>query len=102
MKLGTVALIGGSIFVLIGSAIGLAGTDVILSLIINEGITLLTAMGYVELGSALPETGGGYLGVREGLARPNAFFSGRMAWFAHIVAGGIFLIFCWFWFNSYP
>ena len=66
------------------------------ALIINAGITLFTAMGYAELGSALPEAGGGYLWVREGLPRPNAFFSGWMAWFAHIVAGS--LIFCWFWF----
>ena len=44
-------------------------------------------MGYAELGSAMPEVGGGYLWVREGLPRPNAFISGWMAWFAHIVAG---------------
>ncbi len=32
-------------------------------------------MGYAELGSAMPEAGGGYLWVREGLRRPNAFIS---------------------------
>jgi basic amino acid/polyamine antiporter, APA family len=53
----------------------------------------------LNLDQLFPEAGGEYLGVREGLARPNAFFSGRMAWFAHIVAAGIFLILCWFWFN---
>ncbi len=92
VMLGIAAMIGGSIFVLTGPAIGLAGTAVILALIINAGITLFTAMGYAELGSALPEAGGGYLWVREGLPRPNAFFSGWMAWFAHIVAGSLYSV----------
>ena len=45
------------------------------------------SMAYAELGSAIPEAGGGYQWVREGLPRPNAFISGWMAWFAHIIAG---------------
>ncbi len=73
VKLGTAALIGGSIFVLTGPAIGLAGTDVILSLIINECITLFTAMGYAELGSALPETGEGIVGLEKVLHDPMPF-----------------------------
>jgi amino acid transporter len=36
-------------------------------------------MGYAELGSAMPEAGGGYIWVREGLRRPNAFISGWIA-----------------------
>jgi APA family basic amino acid/polyamine antiporter len=92
IMLGIAAMIGGSIFVLTGPAIGLAGTAVSFALIINACITLFTAMGYAELGSALPEAGGGYLWVREGLPRPNAFFSGWMAWFAHIVAGSLYSV----------
>jgi amino acid transporter len=49
-------------------------------------------MAYAELGSAMPEAGGGYLWVREGLPRPNAFISGWMAWFAHIVAGSLYAV----------
>lgn len=70
---------GGAIFVLTGPAIGLAGPAVIIAFILNAIITLFTAMGYAELGSAMPEAGGGYLWVREGLPRPNAFISGWMA-----------------------
>src|SRR3954464_14217040 len=92
VMIGIAAMIGGSIFVLTGPAIGLAGSAVILAFIINAIITLFTAMGYAELGSALPEAGGGYLWVREGLPRPNAFFSGWMAWFAHIVAGSLYSV----------
>ena len=49
-------------------------------------------MGYAELGSAMPEAGGGYLWVREGLPRPNAFISGWMAWLAHIIAGSLYAV----------
>ncbi len=89
---GIAAMIGGSIFVLTGSAIGLAGSAVIIAFVINATITLFTAMAYAELGSAMPEAGGGYLWVREGLPRPNAFISGWMAWFAHIVAGSLYAV----------
>jgi len=90
--IGIAGLVGGAIFVLTGPAIGLAGGSVIVAFIINAIITLFTAMGYAELGSAIPEAGGGYLWVREGLPRPNAFISGWMAWFAHIVAGSLYAV----------
>jgi APA family basic amino acid/polyamine antiporter len=92
MMIGIAGLVGGAIFVLTGPAIGLAGGSVIIAFIINAIITLFTAMGYAELGSAIPEAGGGYLWVRKGLPRPNAFISGWMAWFAHIVAGSLYAV----------
>jgi len=92
IMVGIAAMIGGAIFVLTGPAIGLAGGSVILAFIINAIITLFTAMGYAELGSAMPEAGGGYLWVREGLPRPNAFISGWMAWLAHIIAGSLYAV----------
>ena len=92
VMIGIAGMIGGSIFVLTGPAIGLAGSSVILAFIINAIITLFTAMGYAELGSAMPEAGGGYLWVREGLRRPNAFISGWMAWLAHIIAGSLYAV----------
>ena len=92
VMIGIAAMIGGAIFVLTGPAIGLAGSSVILAFIINAVITLFTAMGYAELGSAMPEAGGGYLWVREGLPRPNAFISGWMAWLAHIIAGSLYSV----------
>jgi basic amino acid/polyamine antiporter, APA family len=92
IMIGIAGMIGGAIFVLVGPAIGLAGSAVIIAFVINGIITLFTAMGYAELGSAMPEAGGGYLWVREGLPRPNAFISGWMAWFAHIVAGSLYSV----------
>jgi APA family basic amino acid/polyamine antiporter len=92
VMVGIAGMIGGAIFVLTGPAIGLAGSAVILAFIINAIITLFTAMAYAELGSAMPEAGGGYLWIREGLPRPNAFISGWMAWFAHIIAGSLYAV----------
>jgi APA family basic amino acid/polyamine antiporter len=92
IMVGIAAMIAGAIFILIGPAINLAGGAVIVAFAINGLITLFTAMGYAELGSAMPEAGGGYLWVREGLPRPNAFISGWMAWLAHIVAGSLYAV----------
>jgi basic amino acid/polyamine antiporter, APA family len=92
LMVGIAAMVGGSIFVLTGPAIGLAGSAVIVAFIVNAIITLFTAMAYAELGSAMPEAGGGYLWVREGLPRPNAFISGWMAWLAHIIAGSLYAV----------
>lgn len=89
---GIAAMIAGAIFILVGPAINLAGGAVIVAFAVNGIITLFTAMGYAELGSAMPEAGGGYLWVREGLPRPNAFISGWMAWLAHIVAGSLYAV----------
>ena len=92
IMVGIAAMIAGAIFILIGPAINLAGGAVIIAFIINGIITLFTAMGYAELGSAMPEAGGGYLWVREGLPRPNAFISGWMAWLAHSIAGSLYAV----------
>ena len=92
IMVGIAAMIAGAIFILIGPGINLAGGAVIIAFIINGMITLFTAMGYAELGSAMPEAGGGYLWVREGLPRPNAFISGWMAWLAHSVAGSLYAV----------
>ncbi len=89
---GIAAMIAGAIFILIGPAINLAGGAVLIAFIINGVITLFTAMAYAELGSAMPEAGGGYLWVREGLPRPNAFISGWMAWLAHSIAGSLYAV----------
>ena len=55
----------GALFVLTGPAIGLAGPATIIAFIINAVITLFTAMGYAELGSAMPEAGSGYCGLEK-------------------------------------
>ncbi|XVH33484.1 amino acid permease (plasmid) [Haloferacaceae archaeon DSL9] len=90
--LGIGAMIGGSIFVLTGLAAGEAGPALILAFALNGVITIFTAMVYAELGSAIPEPGGGYLWVRQALGRSQAFLSGWMSWFAHAVAGSLYIL----------
>ena len=90
--IGVGAMIGAGIFVLTGIAAGVAGPALIIAFALNGIITVLTAMVYAELGSAIPEAGGGYLWVKEGLPGPNGFLSGWMSWFAHAVAGSLYAV----------
>jgi APA family basic amino acid/polyamine antiporter len=90
--IGVGAMIGAGIFVLTGIAAGTAGPALILAFLLNGAITLITAMVYAELGSAIPEAGGGYLWVKEALPSVNGFLSGWMSWFAHSVAGSLYAL----------
>lgn len=89
---GVGAMIGAGIFVLTGEAAGIAGPALILSFALNGFVTIFTAMVYAELGSAIPEAGGGYLWIKEGLPGSNAFLAGWMSWFAHSVAGALYAL----------
>lgn len=89
---GVGAMIGAGIFVLTGEAAGISGPALVLSFALNGIVTLFTAMVYAELGSAIPEAGGGYLWIKEGLPGSNAFLAGWMSWFAHAVAGALYAL----------
>jgi amino acid transporter len=89
---GIASMIGGAIFVLVGPAMSQAGPSLMIAFLINGLITVFTALTYAELGSAIPEAGGGYKWIREGLPRPNAFISGWMSWFAHMIAGSLYAV----------
>jgi len=90
--IGVGAMIGAGIFVLTGIAAGTAGPSLFLVFLLNGFVTLLTAMSYAELGSAIPEAGGGYLWIRKSLSRAQGFLSGWMSWFAHAVAGSLYAL----------
>lgn len=90
--IGIAAMIGGAIFVLVGPAMNESGPALMVVFVINGIITLFTALVYAELGSAIPEAGGGYQWIREGMPRPNAFISGWMGWFAHMIAGSLYAV----------
>lgn len=90
--IGVGAMIGAGIFVLTGEAAGVAGPSLTLSFALNGVVTIFTAMVYAELGSAIPEAGGGYLWIKEGLPGANAFLAGWMSWFAHAVAGALYCL----------
>ncbi len=90
--IGIAAMIGGAIFNLVGPAMNQTGPSLIIVFLVSGIISLFTALTYAELGSAFPEAGGGYRWVREGLPRPNAFISGWIAWFAHMIAGSLYAV----------
>lgn len=90
--IGVGAMIGAGIFVLTGIAAGAAGPGLLLVFALNGVVTLFTALVYAELGSTLPEAGGGYLWVKHSLPSINGFLSGWMSWFAHAVAGSLYAL----------
>lgn len=92
VMVGVAAMIGGAIFVLVGPGMAEAGPALMVAFLINGVITMFTALTYAELSSVLPDTGGGYRWVREGLPRPNSFLSGWMSWFAHAIAGSLYAV----------
>jgi len=90
--IGVGAMIGAGIFVLTGIAAGTAGPGLLLAFFLNGIVTLFTALAYAELGSAIPEAGGGYLWIKHALPSINGFISGWMSWFAHAVAGSLYAL----------
>ena len=91
--IGVGAMIGAGIFGLTGIAAGEAGpVGLLLAFFLNGIVTSLTGLTYAELGAAIPEAGGGYLWVRQGLSRFWGFFSGWISWFSHSVACSLYSI----------
>ncbi len=87
---GVGAMIGAGIFVLTGIAAGLAGPGLLVAFAFNGVVATFIALVYAELGSAMPEAGGGYVWARSGLGETQGFFSGWLSWFAAAVAGSLY------------
>ncbi len=84
--------IGTTIFLLVGPGLALVGPALILVFLLNFGVTLFTAMAYIELGSAFPETGGGYLWVKTAMKGPYGFIGGWISWFGHCIVGAFYTV----------
>jgi uncharacterized hydrophobic protein (TIGR00271 family) len=91
-SIGVGAMIGAGIFILTGIAAGLAGPALLLAFLLNGAVTAITAASYAELGSCLPEAGGSYIWVKEGIGGPIGFLSGWMSWFASAVACSVYAL----------
>jgi len=83
--------IGTTIFLLVGPGYGITGPSLVLAFFLNFIVTLFTAMAYVELGSAFPETGGGYLWVRHAMKDPWGFLGGWLSWFGHCIVASFYI-----------
>ncbi len=76
--------IGGSVFVLLGTAIVEAQSGVLISLILGGILIFFTALNYSELSTSLPVSGGAYNFGKEALGGFLAFIIGFFLWIANI------------------
>lgn len=77
---GVGLILGAGIYVLIGSAAGIAGNMLWLSFVLAAIVASFTAMSYAELSALFPEAGAEYIYVR------NAFGWEKAAWFIGFIA----------------
>lgn len=88
--MGLSGAIGFEIFVLLDYAyFHLAGTHIILSLLIAALINLLIMFSYCELSAAMPEVGGEYTYVKAAYGGFIAFTSGCFRWFASVFGAAL-------------
>ncbi len=78
--------IGGSIFILLGTAIEEANSGVLISLSLGGILILLIALNYSELSTSLPISGGAYNFSKEALGGFLAFIIGFFLWVANIAS----------------
>ncbi len=78
--------IGGSIFILLGSAINDAGSGVLISLSLGGILIFFTALNSSELSTSLPISGGAYNFSKEALGGFLAFIIGFFLWIANIAS----------------
>ena len=75
--------IGGAIFILLGSGIQIAGSGILISLLLGGILIFFTGLNFAELSTSLPLEGGAYNFSKEGLGRFLAFTIGFFLWIAN-------------------
>lgn len=90
--IGIAGMIGAGIFALTGIASGIAGPAILIAFFLNGIIATLTGMAYAELGSAMPQAGGGYLWIREAMGNYAGFITGWIDWAAHTIACALYAV----------
>jgi amino acid transporter/nucleotide-binding universal stress UspA family protein len=75
------AMVGASVFLLLGATFTVAGGWVFVSVAFAAGIAALGGMAYGELASGRPDaSGGAYVWVKTALPAPSGFLSGWLSW----------------------
>ncbi len=90
--IGIAGMIGAGIFALTGIAAGIAGPAILLAFLLNGIIATLTGLAYAELGSALPQAGGGYVWIKEAMGKFPGFMAGWIDWAAHTIACALYAV----------
>jgi len=91
-SIGVGAIVGGGILALAGTAFATTGAAAWLAFLLNGGIAIITALSFVELSSAFPQSGGTYLYAKRVLSVGAAFSVGWVVWFASIVAAALYAV----------
>ena len=90
--IGITGMIGAGIFALTGIASGIAGPAILLAFFLNGTVATLTGLAYAELGSAMPQAGGGYLWIKEAMGDYAGFMAGWIDWAAHTIACALYAV----------
>ena len=90
LMMGLSGSIGFEIFVLMDYAyFGLAGSSMVLSLLLGGLINLLIMFSYCELSAAIPKVGGEYTYTKAAYGGPVAFISGCLRWLASVFGASL-------------
>lgn len=90
--IGIAGMIGAGIFALTGIAAGIAGPAILIAFLFNGIIATFTGLAYAELGSAIPQAGGGYVWIKEALGNYAGFMAGWVDWAAHTIACSLYAV----------
>jgi amino acid transporter len=82
--LGVGGAIEAGVFVMLGYATGLAGSAIIIALIICGVINFFTMLSYAELGSTLPKAGGEYTFAKAAYGGFISFLTGWFEWISNM------------------
>jgi len=85
VMLGVGSALGPEIFLLLGLAGSLAGTQAVISLCIAFVLALLVGLCYAELATAIPTSGADYVFARRAFRGMLPFIIGWIVWFGNIV-----------------
>lgn len=81
--------LGIELFVLLNYAVNLAGSAVVLSLLLCGIINILTMLSYCELGAAIPEVGGDYTFSKAAFGGLLAFLTGWLRWVGSVFTAAL-------------
>jgi len=89
--MGVGMMVGAGVFIGIGTALHRTGAGgLLLVLALNGLLTMLSAMSYAELASAIPKAGGAYNFARVAFGRGWSFLAGWVEWCGTAVAGSLY------------
>ncbi|MBD3351327.1 MAG: amino acid permease [Candidatus Lokiarchaeota archaeon] len=86
---GLSGTIGGTIYVIIGSAIDVAGAGILISLLFLGLLLILVIMNYSELSLSLPMLGGGYSFSKEAIGGFWGFIIGWLLWLGNLTFASV-------------